>query len=201
MPSEDLKFASKDDLIAELINRETFVGMVIFCRGDAKGGRLEPGEIVMTKSPPLPREGVETLLEIGQSLVPGMFAAPPDTDGCGPTPEFPLTSQNVLLRTYPGGVVRVGGTRISFDLIVEQYESGMTPEDMVRAYDSLSLADVYAAIGHYLNHRDAVQQYLKRRDAECEVMRAQLEAEGRTAAARALKARRSREAVDAPTGH
>jgi uncharacterized protein (DUF433 family) len=42
-------------------------------------------------------------------------------------------------------------------LVVEQYENGMTPEDMVRAYGTLELADVYAAIAYYLRHRDEVR--------------------------------------------
>ena len=73
MSVEGLEHYSKDQLVAELINRQTFVGIVIFHRGDAKAGRLDPGEIVMTKSPPLTREGVESLLKVGQSLVSGMF--------------------------------------------------------------------------------------------------------------------------------
>ena len=40
----------------------------------------------------------------------------------------------------------------------------MTPEDMVRAYDTLLLADVHAVIAYYLRHRDAVRAYLKRRE-------------------------------------
>jgi len=35
----------------------------------------------------------------------------------------------------------VGKSRISLDLGVQQYEDGMTPEDMVRAYDTLVRAD------------------------------------------------------------
>jgi hypothetical protein len=73
MSVEGLEHYSKDQLTAELINRSTFVGVVIFHRGDAKAGNLEPGEIVITKSPPLSREGVETLLKVGHSLVPGLF--------------------------------------------------------------------------------------------------------------------------------
>jgi hypothetical protein len=42
----------------------------------------------------------------------------------------------------PPLAVRVGNSRISLDLIVEQYENGMMPEEMIRAYDTLVLADV-----------------------------------------------------------
>jgi hypothetical protein len=73
MSQQGLEDYGKDQLIAELINRQTFVGVVVYCRGDAKAGRLEPGEVVMTKSPPLAREGVEQLLRLGQSLVQEMF--------------------------------------------------------------------------------------------------------------------------------
>ena len=76
-----------------------------------------------------------------------------------------------------GGAVRVGKSRISLDLVVEQYENGMTPEDMVRAYDTLRLADVHAVIAYYLRHRDEVRAYLKRREEEAEALRAKIEAE------------------------
>src|SRR5438270_1051865 len=81
---------------------------------------------------------------------------------------LPLPAEPPPLRVDEGGAVRVGNSRISLDLIVEEYENGMTPEDMVRAYDTLALADVHAAIAYYLRHREAVQEYLKRRAAEAE---------------------------------
>jgi uncharacterized protein (DUF433 family) len=68
----------------------------------------------------------------------------------------------------------MGKTRISLDVIVEQYENGTTPEDMVRAYDTLVLADVHAVIAFYLSYRDRVQAYLKRREAEALALRSKL---------------------------
>jgi uncharacterized protein (DUF433 family) len=75
------------------------------------------------------------------------------------------------------GVVRVGAGRISLDLIVEQYENGMTPEDMVRAYDTLALSDVYAVIAYYLRHCDEVRAYLKRRNEQAAALQARIEAD------------------------
>ena len=46
------------------------------------------------------------------------------------------------LRTDAGGIVRVGKSRVRLDLVVAQYENGMTPDDMVRAYDTLELAEL-----------------------------------------------------------
>src|SRR5437016_10031642 len=50
---------------------------------------------------------------------------------------LPFDADRPPLRVDEGGAVRVGNSRISLDLVVEQYENGMTPEDMVRAYDTL----------------------------------------------------------------
>jgi uncharacterized protein (DUF433 family) len=105
------------------------------------------------------------------------------------------------LRLEQGGVVRVGNTRVSLDLIVEQYENGMTPEDMVRAYDTLVLADVHAVIAYYLRHRDEVREYLKRRQEEAEALRAKIEAEHPRITRNELLARRNaREEVHASAG-
>lgn len=105
------------------------------------------------------------------------------------------------LRMDEGGAVRVGKSRIGVDLIVEQYENGMTPEDMVRAYDTLELADLYASIAYYLRHRDEVQVYLKRREEEASVLRTQIEAERPRVSRQELLARRSaKEKADAPVG-
>jgi uncharacterized protein (DUF433 family) len=105
------------------------------------------------------------------------------------------------LRVDEGGAVRVGNSRVGLDLVVEQYENGMTPEDMVRAYDTLALADVYAAIAYYLRHRDEVRTYLKRREEEAAALRAKIEAERPRVSREELLARRSaQERVNAPAG-
>src|SRR5436190_23492627 len=90
---------------------------------------------------------------------------------------LPLPAEPPPLRVDEGGAVRVGNSRISLDLIVEQYENGMTPEDMVRAYDTLALADVHAVIANYLRHRDEVQAYLRQRSEEADALRKKIEAE------------------------
>ncbi len=77
----------------------------------------------------------------------------------------------------------------------------MTPEDMVRAYDTLGLADVHAVIAYHLRHRDEVRAYLKRREEEAEALRAKIEAERPRVSPEELLARRSaREKANAPTG-
>jgi uncharacterized protein (DUF433 family) len=113
---------------------------------------------------------------------------------------FPLHPELPPLRVDEGGAVRVGTSRISLDLVIEQYENGMTPDDMVRAYDTLVLSDVYGVIAYYLRHREEVHLYLKRRAEEAEILRTKIEAERPRISRQELLARRVTEKVNAPTG-
>ena len=99
-----------------------------------------------------------------------------------------------------GGVVRVGRSRVSLDLVVAQYENGMTPEDLVRAYDTLLLADVHAVVAYYLRHRDKVQAYLARRGAEAEALRTEIEAGHPRVSREELRARTAGEKANVPAG-
>lgn len=104
------------------------------------------------------------------------------------------------LRRDEGGVVRIGNSRVSLDVLVEQYENGMTPEEMVRAYDTLALADVHEAIAYYLRHGDDVRAYLKRREEEAAVLRTMIETEYPRVSREELLARGSaRETANAST--
>jgi uncharacterized protein (DUF433 family) len=114
---------------------------------------------------------------------------------------LPLHADFPPLRLDEGGAVRVGKTRISLDLVVEQYENGMTPEDMVRAYDTLVLADVHAVVAYYLRHGDEVRAYLRHRQEEAETLRVKIEAERPRVSLEEVLARRSvKEKGDAPVG-
>jgi uncharacterized protein (DUF433 family) len=64
------------------------------------------------------------------------------------------------------GVYRVGGTRVTLDLVVRAFNRGATAEDIVRKYDSLRLPDVYQVIGYYLKHVDELAEYFETRAGE-----------------------------------
>jgi len=115
---------------------------------------------------------------------------------------LPLPAGAPPLRRGKDGAVRIGDSRISLDLVFQQYENGMTPEEMVRAYDTLQLADVYAAISYYLRHRDEVRAYLEWRQEEANNLKGKIESGRPSITREELLARRSaREKTDAPTGN
>lgn len=59
------------------------------------------------------------------------------------------------------GVMRIGGTRVTLDTLVNAFDEGSTPEEISSRFPALKLADVYAVIAYYLNHGEAVRRYLE----------------------------------------
>ena len=117
------------------------------------------------------------------------------------TPALKIDAELPPLRVDQGDVIRIGNSRIALDLIVEQYENGMTPEELVRAYDALALSDVYAAIAYYLRHREEVRAYLDRRQHEAAALRSKIDAARPVISREDLLARRgAKEKADAPAG-
>jgi uncharacterized protein (DUF433 family) len=89
---------------------------------------------------------------------------------------LPLTAEPPPLATGADGVVRVGGTRVTLDTVVEAFREGLTPEEIQQQYPSLDLAHVYSAITYYLHHRTEVEEYLETRSRRREEVRREVEA-------------------------
>jgi uncharacterized protein (DUF433 family) len=70
------------------------------------------------------------------------------------------------LFTDGDGVVRVGGTRVRLDTVVGAFNEGRSAEEILQQFPSLRLADIYATISYYLQHRSSVDDYLKGRQQE-----------------------------------
>jgi uncharacterized protein (DUF433 family) len=51
------------------------------------------------------------------------------------------------------GVFRIGGTRVTLDLVVRAFNRGATAEEILQKFPSLELSDVYQVIGYYLKHQ------------------------------------------------
>jgi uncharacterized protein (DUF433 family) len=74
------------------------------------------------------------------------------------------------------GVIRVGGSRVTLDTVVEAFNEGLAAEEIVQQYPTLSLAHVYGAITYYLNHKLSVDEYIAQRQTEAKTIRQQNEA-------------------------
>ena len=81
----------------------------------------------------------------------------------------------VPLRDDGHGGLRVGQTRVRLESVWHLYQQGASPAEIVRAFDTLQLADLYAVLAWALRHPEDVDAYLKRREEEAAEMRRQLE--------------------------
>src|SRR5579871_488178 len=86
-----------------------------------------------------------------------------------------LTPVIAPLLTKKDGAVRVGGTRVTLDTVIGAYQQGATPEEIALQYDVLQLADIYAVISYYLQHRPEVEEYLDKRNQEAEAIRQEIQ--------------------------
>jgi uncharacterized protein (DUF433 family) len=83
--------------------------------------------------------------------------------------------ERVPIETDPEGVVRVAGTRVTLETIVDAFHAGATPEDIAQQYPSVALVDVYAVIAYYLRHTSEVDAYVTERTAAFARLREKVE--------------------------
>lgn len=58
--------------------------------------------------------------------------------------------------------IRIAGTRISIETVLQDYQQGASPEEIVLHYPTLSLEQVHATITYYLANQAKVDTYLER---------------------------------------
>jgi len=56
--------------------------------------------------------------------------------------------------------IRIKGTRVGIEIVIENFLEGASPEEILRRYPSLTLKQIYAAITYYLFNRAAMDAYL-----------------------------------------
>ena len=96
----------------------------------------------------------------------------------------PTAADPVPLRADPGGILRVGNSRVSLDTVIAEYEQGADAEAIVHAYPTLDLADVYAVLAYYLRHQEEGNEYLRKRVLEAASLRQEIESRQPDRAAR-----------------
>jgi len=71
-----------------------------------------------------------------------------------------IHAEPIPLRVDADGIVRVGGTRLTLEVILAHYQEGASAEAIAERFPVLTPADVHSALAYYLRHRDEVDHYL-----------------------------------------
>ncbi len=74
--------------------------------------------------------------------------------------------EEIPLAKDAAGVYRIGGTRVTLDLVVSAFNRGATAEEIAQKFPSLKLPDIYQVIGYYLKYSVDLSGYLKSRESE-----------------------------------
>ncbi len=56
--------------------------------------------------------------------------------------------------------IRIAGTRVGIETVIDDYQKGAIPEEIIMHYPTLSLEQVYATITYYLAHQQDVKAYV-----------------------------------------
>ena len=72
-----------------------------------------------------------------------------------------------------GGRARIAGHRIRVQDIVLWTELGQSPDQIVADFPQLSLADVYAALAYYHDHREEIDRQVRQDDQFVAQLKAQ----------------------------
>lgn len=86
-----------------------------------------------------------------------------------------LDSCKIPLQQDASGAIRVENTRVTLDSVVFAFHEGATAEEIAERFPAITLSAAYAAITFYLQNRQEMDAYLKRRESEAEQIRANLE--------------------------
>ncbi|BAZ28408.1 hypothetical protein NIES4074_08410 [Cylindrospermum sp. NIES-4074] len=61
-----------------------------------------------------------------------------------------------------GGKPRIAGHRIRVqDIVIWHEQMGMSADEILHHYPSITLSDVYAALAYYYDHRDEIRQQMQ----------------------------------------
>ena len=61
--------------------------------------------------------------------------------------------------------IRTKGTRIGLDDVVYAFRQGLTPDEIVAHYRSLTLEQIHGALAYYLHNRAEMDDYIARLEA------------------------------------
>jgi uncharacterized protein (DUF433 family) len=68
-------------------------------------------------------------------------------------------SVRVPLAADHDGILKVEGKSVTLEQILDCYESGAMAEEIVDSHPGLTLGEVYAVLGYYLQNRREIEAY------------------------------------------
>jgi len=71
--------------------------------------------------------------------------------------------------------IRIRGTRVGIETVVYAFQDGLSPEEIVQQYPSLSLEQVYATLAYYLHNQTQIDDYIARLEKWAEKQRRERE--------------------------
>ena len=74
-------------------------------------------------------------------------------------PESPYISED-------DGALRISGTRVGLDTIIDYFQEAQTPEQIARSFPTVTLAQVYGAIAYYLENKKQIDDFFAEIDRE-----------------------------------
>ena len=74
------------------------------------------------------------------------------------------------------GAIRVSGTRVTLDTILNYYLQGMTPEKLHEGFPTVPLTDIYAIIAYYLANQTELDAYLQEIQNKAKQLQKEIEA-------------------------
>ena len=84
-------------------------------------------------------------------------------------------TQTLPLTRNADGVIRVVGSRVTLDSILDEFNRGASPEQIQEDFPSLTLSEIYGVIAYYLEHRGFVEDYLQEQEQAAEPTRRRAE--------------------------
>ena len=84
-------------------------------------------------------------------------------------------TEKIPLRMDETGTIRVGGTRVTLDVVIGAWDQGYAPEQIAYSFGSLKLDDIYAVLTYCLRHQEEVRAYLAQREKEANALRKEIE--------------------------
>ena len=85
--------------------------------------------------------------------------------------------QDVPLILTNDGTIKIRGSRVTLDSIIYSFRQGDSPVQIQESFPTVGLGDIYGAIYYYLEHTDAIEEYLKNQEDEAGETRRVIEAQ------------------------